>query len=317
VGGNEDVDGDVSGEEAAWRDLIARFDLPVDTERAQAPWPARENLTETARDRQLPDRDGTAGWEESGPAGPSRSGPSHRAGPASLPGPASLTGPVHPPGQDGWRTDPAADDPDAGRPGAGSPAGADSATGSWDTGRPGTGGPGTVSPGTVSPDVADPDGTSSEGVGRHSADRGRSGSGGTSPGENGSAAGTGQPNAGPADGARGGHRAPNGSPGHRARIVRRAGPVPRPAPPGDDQEDDDRYRPPPPEPLPKLDPVAKGAWAGLLGGPGYLLTATMLDWQVSDWAALVAIVAFIAGFAVLVLRLGDRPRDDDDDGAVV
>jgi hypothetical protein len=45
--------------------------------------------------------------------------------------------------------------------------------------------------------------------------------------------------------------------------------------------------------------------------------ATLIHWPVSDWSALVAIMAFVAGFAVLVLRLGDRPRDDDDDGAVV
>jgi len=55
----------------------------------------------------------------------------------------------------------------------------------------------------------------------------------------------------------------------------------------------------------------------LLGGPGYLLIATLIGWQVSDWAALVAIIAFVGGFATLVLRMSDGPRDDDDDGAVV
>jgi hypothetical protein len=31
----------------------------------------------------------------------------------------------------------------------------------------------------------------------------------------------------------------------------------------------------------------------------------------------VAIAAFIGGFATLVLRMGDKPRDDDDNGAVL
>jgi len=55
----------------------------------------------------------------------------------------------------------------------------------------------------------------------------------------------------------------------------------------------------------------------VLGGPGYLLIARLADWQIPDWAALLAIVAFVAGFATLVVRMGDHPRDDDDDGAVV
>ena len=102
-----------------------------------------------------------------------------------------------------------------------------------------------------------------------------------------------------------------------ARIIRPAGSVPSPAAAGDDEDKDDRYRPPPPAPLPTLDSMGKAAWAGLLGGPGYLLAATLRGWQVSDWSALLAIVAFVAGFAILVLRLGDKPRDDDDNGAVV
>jgi hypothetical protein len=110
----------------------------------------------------------------------------------------------------------------------------------------------------------------------------------------------------------------------RARIIRQASPPRPPGPPGPPSADDesgDRYVPPPPAPLPKLDPVAKGAWAGLLGGPGYLLAATLLGWQISGIAAVIAIVAFIAGFALLVVRMGDRPGQDGDgdgnDGAVV
>jgi len=81
----------------------------------------------------------------------------------------------------------------------------------------------------------------------------------------------------------------------------------------------DRYVPPRVAPLPKLDPVARGAWTALFGGPGYLFVATMLQWRVPGWAELASIVAFIAGFVVLVSRLGDGPsrRDGPDQGAVV
>lgn len=82
---------------------------------------------------------------------------------------------------------------------------------------------------------------------------------------------------------------------------------------------DERYIPPDVPPLPKLDPVARGAWTALFGGPGYLFVATLLQWQVPGWAQLAAIVAFIAGFVVLVSRLGDGPsrRDGPDQGAVI
>jgi hypothetical protein len=82
---------------------------------------------------------------------------------------------------------------------------------------------------------------------------------------------------------------------------------------------DDRYIPPPVPALPRLDPVARGAWTALFGGPAYLFVATMLNWQVPGWAALAGIIAFVAGFTVLVFRLGDGPsrRDGPDQGAVV
>jgi hypothetical protein len=95
------------------------------------------------------------------------------------------------------------------------------------------------------------------------------------------------------------------------RIVRPASPVP-PA-------DDDHFVPPAPPPLPRLDPLTKGAWVALFGGPLYLLVAVMAGWQVSDVAAFCAVAAFVGGFATLVVRMGDRPPRDDgpDDGAVV
>jgi hypothetical protein len=84
-------------------------------------------------------------------------------------------------------------------------------------------------------------------------------------------------------------------------------------------DEDDRYIPPPVPPGPKLDPVAKGAWLALFGGPGYLLLATLMGWQLAGWTELVSVVAFIAGFVVLVFRLGDGPskKDGPDQGAVV
>jgi hypothetical protein len=98
------------------------------------------------------------------------------------------------------------------------------------------------------------------------------------------------------------------------RIVRPADPAP--PPPADD---DEHYVPPVPPPLPRLDPVSKGAWTALFGGPGYLLLAVLLGWVVPNWAAFCAVAAFVGGFATLVVRMGDRPPDDSgsDDGAVV
>ncbi len=85
-------------------------------------------------------------------------------------------------------------------------------------------------------------------------------------------------------------------------------------------EDDEHFVPPAPPPLPALDPVTKGAWAALFGGPGYLFVATAAGWPVPALGAFCAVAAFVAGFAVLVLRMHEPPRggpDDGDDGAVV
>ena len=86
------------------------------------------------------------------------------------------------------------------------------------------------------------------------------------------------------------------------------------------RDEDEHYVPPAPPPLPRLDPVAKGAWAALFGGPGYLVVATAAGWSVSGLAAFCAVAAFVAGFAILVLRMhdpGPGGPDDGDTGAVV
>jgi hypothetical protein len=87
-----------------------------------------------------------------------------------------------------------------------------------------------------------------------------------------------------------------------------------------DEAPDDHYVPPVPPPLPKLDPVTKGAWVALFGGPLYLLIATAVGGGVSGLAAFLSVAAFVGGFAILVLRMdnGGGPRDSGpDDGAVV
>jgi hypothetical protein len=120
--------------------------------------------------------------------------------------------------------------------------------------------------------------------------------------------------------------------GDRARVIRPAAtpPVtaPAPAPPGRasgtdgaalDDTAEDHYVPPPPPPLPHLDPIAKGAWTALFGGPAYLLLTSFLGWSVPSWAALLAVMAFVGGFAVVVLRLGDGPSrgSGPDNGAML
>jgi hypothetical protein len=175
MSGPGDIGGEVSGDEAAWRDLIARFHSPADTATPRSPWPDREDL---------PDADG--------PGAP---------GPAAAPdpGPGELDSPV------------------------------------------------------------------------------------------------------PAD---------------ATRIIRYAA-DPRAYSPAEEDEDE-RYVPTPLPPPAKMDALSKGAWVALIAGPGYLLLGTMLQWTISGTEALAAIAAFIAGFVILVLKMGDRPpRDKDDDGAVL
>ena len=83
--------------------------------------------------------------------------------------------------------------------------------------------------------------------------------------------------------------------------------------------DGDRYIPPPLPPMGGVDPVAAGAWIALFGGPAFLLVSMLVGWQTPRWMALVAVIAFVVGFIVLVFRLGDGPskRDGPDQGAVV
>ncbi|MEO3783344.1 hypothetical protein ABGB12_08450 [Actinocorallia sp. B10E7] len=82
-------------------------------------------------------------------------------------------------------------------------------------------------------------------------------------------------------------------------------------------DEEGHYEPPPPPPLPTGDPASRLAWLCLVGGPLYILATVIFRWQAPGWAAFLAVAAFIGGFVTLVLRMGDEPRDGDDDGAVI
>ncbi len=232
-------------EDAAWRDLVARFDAPL-TEQQPVPWPAREDMS----GEPAPETDGADGSD-----GARGADGRHRG---------TETG-----GLDGEHGRHAADG-EHGRHAAG--------------GDRGLHGPN----GKHAPDgIRDEPGEISGAAGRH----GRLG----------------------ADGA------------HDPEVIQVPrtirGPVARGAPSdGTPAEDEEHFVPPAPPPLPKLDPLAKGAWVALFGGPGYLMVATAAGWSVSGLAAFCAVAAFVAGFAILVLRMHDPSPggpDDGDDGAVV
>jgi hypothetical protein len=118
----------------------------------------------------------------------------------------------------------------------------------------------------------------------------------------------------------------HGSAGHESAAPGSAGSAgigpgrgPRDAPIPQDPADE-HYLPPPAPPLPSLDPITKGAWLALIGGPLYLIIAKAAGWTVSGLTAFLAVAAFVGGFAVLVLRMDSGPPKDrggPDDGAVV
>ena len=250
-------------EDAAWRDLVARFDAPL-TEQQPVPWPAREDMPPSQRRR---------------PTVPT--GPMKRAGATgSIAG--RRRGLDAEPGRhaaDGEHGRHAADG-EHGRHAAGPDRGLHEPNGKH------------------TPDGQGPDGQGPDGQG-------------VEPGGISGAAG------------RHGRLGADGA--HDPEVIqvprRIRGPVARGVPAdGTPAEDEEHFIPPAPPPLPKLDPMAKGAWVALFGGPGYLMVATAAGWSVSGLAAFCAVAAFVAGFAILVLRMhdpGPGGPDDGDDGAVV
>jgi hypothetical protein len=244
----------------------------------------------------------------------------HEPGSAPWPDRENLSDP--PPGPPGRPArQPAAETASTGENAESPASAADQGTADPGRSQPGQSQPGQSEPGQAEPDQAGPvesgPGQSGPGqAGPGQAGSGTAGQGPPGPASSGPGPAKAGPGAIPAPGLGSGERPA----AERARIVRHADPLAwRPLPsPETAGEEEERYIPPPAPPL-RLDPVAKGAWAALFGGPGYLLLATILGWQVTGWAALLAITAFVGGFAVVFLRLGDGPPRDDgpDNGAVV
>lgn len=80
--------------------------------------------------------------------------------------------------------------------------------------------------------------------------------------------------------------------------------------------DAERFVPPEPPPLPRGDLPSRLAWAGVLGAPLFFLVCALFWRDVPGLLVVAGIVAFVAGFGALVVRM-PVSRDGDDDGAVV
>jgi hypothetical protein len=272
-----------SDEDAAWRDLVARFDAPLAAEEP-VPWPTLEDVPEEAQE--APETDGVNDSAEAAGTDGRHRGP--EAG-----------------GVDGEHRLPAADEERGRHAGDGDPgrhaADADHGPAGLNASR---GPAGLTGDRSATGLTGDRDATGVNGSGGAAGltgDREPAGPG-AEPGV------TRDRMAG-----RHGRREPGAGQDPEVAQVPRT--IRKPA-----RDDEDHYIPPPPPPLPKLDPVAKGAWVALFGGPGYLVVATAASWPVSGLAAFCAVAAFVAGFAILVLRMhesGPGGPDDGDDGAVV
>jgi hypothetical protein len=78
------------------------------------------------------------------------------------------------------------------------------------------------------------------------------------------------------------------------------------------------YVPPEPPPLPRGDLVGWLAWIAVLSGPIFLGLASIVWTDIARLWIMLAVLAFIAGFATLVARMPNSRSDDGpDDGAVV
>jgi hypothetical protein len=270
-------------EDAAWRDLVARFDAPL-TAQQPVPWPAREDTSPP------PTLETDGAGEAEGARG---SDGKHRGG--------EIDGPDAEHGRHAADAEPGrhAADGQLGRHTADEDSGlaAPNGTHAADEDR-GLAAPNGTHAADEDRSLAAPDGT-------HESDGVRAEPGGM----------------GGVGGRHGRLEADGTRDPEVIQVPRRIrGPMARGVPADGTTDDDEHYIPPAPPPLPKLDPVTKGAWAALFGGPGYLMVATAAGWSVSGLAAFCAVAAFVAGFAILVLRMhepGPGGPDDGDDGAVV
>jgi hypothetical protein len=92
--------------------------------------------------------------------------------------------------------------------------------------------------------------------------------------------------------------------------------APKAAEPADGEPEG--FVPPDPPPLPRGDLVGWLAWTAVIGGPLFLLLASQLWTDIGRIWIMLAVLAFIGGFAAIVARLpNSRNEDDPDDGAVV
>jgi hypothetical protein len=273
-----DADRDRSGDQAAWRDLVARLELPSPVDPADPPWPERENLRPAAHAR--PETD--ASEQQPGGHQEVREQPRDGKDTESLAEQDSPRDPS-PPADSGHGARTPTTPGRVIRPARSMrfPVPADEQAQGTTGRRPGPA------------DLPDLHGMPSF-----------SPLSGLAPGW------TIGPVAGPADGIK---------PAEHAHDEPTSPDLDLPDWRELDENADERYIPPHTPPQPRLDSVARGAWAALFGGPGYLFVATTLQWQIPGWAELAAIIAFITGFVVLVSRLGDGPsrRDGPDQGAVV
>lgn len=112
-------------------------------------------------------------------------------------------------------------------------------------------------------------------------------------------------------------REPAEEPEPAGRYVGVVGPLAGPFGHGEVIADDEGYVPPEPPPLPRGDLVSRLAWAGVLGGPLFLLLAAIVWQELPKMLLLAALAAFVGGFVTLVARMPAESPDEPDDGAVV
>jgi hypothetical protein len=80
---------------------------------------------------------------------------------------------------------------------------------------------------------------------------------------------------------------------------------------------EEHFEPPPPPPLPSGDAISRLAWAGVLGGPGFLFVSVLLGWGIQPFLGALAIGIFIGGFVTLIIRMHDDDEPRDNNGAVI
>ena len=94
-------------------------------------------------------------------------------------------------------------------------------------------------------------------------------------------------------------------------------PAPENESPVDPLDIEEHYVPDPPPPLPSADRATRLAWAAMVGGPALLVLAALLGIGLETWIVVLALCAFLGGFAALIARMRDHHDDDGNDGAVL